>query len=688
MTVSQFGSVANFPFSGADVDPSTIVCAFPDNRTRSTDGLLHDSVSYGTNFSCTATVLSNSLRGLQYTYVNTAVKLSIDCQMINNTGITIDAAKIKNCVNYDILGARDAEGAVNFSCTADTTPSPTLVPVVPSDINLHVNCSADAIARPDSIAVSFRTLLGSVDAATTMAALLCPSTSSSSASSSTSSSSATTSKGLCSRPAATFMQVLGNWSRQSHLDVFEYLNRPPPPQPPDRRQSPPPPPPPNPLAQYWRIEYDTADAYCLNMSLVPRDSRTYLDEPYNTSTQVYYSFDSLSSLYNASFAGGFQNLTAMAATTCAYYGYTPYRIPSLRMSGAGLVGDLGSTILKSPYLTDEIPVSNLIELDLSNNSISGVLPSNTSYFPGFLYPSLIWNLSRNAISGSIANETFFHSALALDLSYNRLSGILPANWTVLETATYIDLSYNNLSGTLPALWALDDQLYTNAATAVINTRRRSNRRSSRSARHLQQSSQKWYAPPVLVRVRGFTHVKLSNNRLSGSLPASWVTLANTVLDLSDNALVGTVPSSTWVNVQGMERFDISGNLGLSGVVTGVGWDTLLNVLRVRGTSIRLDLNSLASYNSTSNNSSSTSNSSSTNNQSNSTTIPTTQSLTEIGSLWATVVRAVQSKSVGFENLLTPKLKLDDLHFFCDLFHAYHDYRQFFVDYGYIIVATN
>lgn len=125
----------------------------------------------------------------------------------------------------------------------------------------------------------------------------------------------------------------------------------------------------------------------------------------------------------------------------------------LSASGAGLRGRLGVDVLQDPLLLgDGMPVSNLVSLDLSNNSISGFLPNGsvlTPYhvngtgpgpFTGIDFPCLFWNLSRNQLAGGLPPRFYLHSALVVDLSYNGLSGPLPDNWTLLETAVVLDLS--------------------------------------------------------------------------------------------------------------------------------------------------------------------------------------------------------------------------------------------------------
>lgn len=154
--------------------------------------------------------------------------------------------------------------------------------------------------------------------------------------------------------------------------------------------------------------------------------------------------------------GGFQAMSPGVAAVCTPYGYRPYRLPHLSLSGLGLRGQLGTDVLSgSSLLGDSVPVSNLISLDLSGNEIWGALPGwvssnasssppGSSAFRGYDFPALVWNLSGNRISGGLPKGFYLHSALVVDLSRNILAGPLPDNWTLLESVVQLDLSGKSL----------------------------------------------------------------------------------------------------------------------------------------------------------------------------------------------------------------------------------------------------
>lgn len=70
--------------------------------------------------------------------------------------------------------------------------------------------------------------------------------------------------------------------------------------------------------------------------------------------------------------GGFQPLDPAIGDSCTLVGeYIPTRIPELILSGMGLNGTLGVDVLASSAAIGDVPVGNLVVLDLSNNNIRG-----------------------------------------------------------------------------------------------------------------------------------------------------------------------------------------------------------------------------------------------------------------------------------------------------------------------------
>ncbi|KAJ0928758.1 putative protein kinase RLK-Pelle-LRR-XII-1 family [Helianthus annuus] len=93
-------------------------------------------------------------------------------------------------------------------------------------------------------------------------------------------------------------------------------------------------------------------------------------------------------------------------------------------------------------------LSFLTELYLGANNLEGTIPSTLSSCKKLLLLSLF----RNNLRGSVPKEIFQLPSLSieLDLSQNGLSGVLPQEIGNLKNLGYLDLSENHLSGELPS----------------------------------------------------------------------------------------------------------------------------------------------------------------------------------------------------------------------------------------------
>lgn len=88
----------------------------------------------------------------------------------------------------------------------------------------------------------------------------------------------------------------------------------------------------------------------------------------------------------------------------------------------------------------------ITSIDLSNNRLSGAIPSTI----GDLQSLVVLNLSSNSFTGlvpsSLGNLTELES---LDLSRNKLNGRIPQELTSLTFLAYLNMSENNLTGPIP-----------------------------------------------------------------------------------------------------------------------------------------------------------------------------------------------------------------------------------------------
>ena len=151
---------------------------------------------------------------------------------------------------------------------------------------------------------------------------------------------------------------------------------------------------------------------------------------------------------------------------------------SLMLSGTGLtdsippqIGNLTNltvmSIVDNPSLTGAIPkelanLVNLTHLNLSNNNLTGDLPSTLGYLTDVetetgMYKLAYLNLSNNQLTGDLYRLRLLGGLTHLDLSHNQLSGDIPTgDWLGvppgiqnITNLTRLDLSHNQFTGDIP-----------------------------------------------------------------------------------------------------------------------------------------------------------------------------------------------------------------------------------------------
>ncbi|KAK0571020.1 hypothetical protein LWI29_009933 [Acer saccharum] len=197
--------------------------------------------------------------------------------------------------------------------------------------------------------------------------------------------------------------------------------------------------------------------------------------------------------------------------------------------------------LSSNFLNGTIPpqlcqMRKLERVFLSNNSLSGEIPSALGDIPhlGLL------DLSKNMLSGSIPDSFANLSQLRRLLLYeNKLSGTIPPSLGKCVNLEILDLSHNKISGIIPAEVAglRSLKLYLNL-----------------SSNHLDGP-----LPLELSKMDMVLAIDLSLNNISGTIPPQ---LANCIalesLNLSDNILEGPLPASIG-QLPYLKEIDVSSN---------------------------------------------------------------------------------------------------------------------------------
>ncbi|XP_074277113.1 putative LRR receptor-like serine/threonine-protein kinase At1g06840 isoform X2 [Silene latifolia] len=105
------------------------------------------------------------------------------------------------------------------------------------------------------------------------------------------------------------------------------------------------------------------------------------------------------------------------------------------------------------FVGAEIPesyqnLSRLVKISLRNCSLGGVLP-DFSQMPSLSYIDLSWN----KLTGSIPANRLSDNITTIDLSHNKLNGSIPGSFSDLPSLQMLSLQNNSLNGSVPAqIW--------------------------------------------------------------------------------------------------------------------------------------------------------------------------------------------------------------------------------------------
>ncbi|XP_074565931.1 LOW QUALITY PROTEIN: uncharacterized protein LOC141822380 [Curcuma longa] len=259
---------------------------------------------------------------------------------------------------------------------------------------------------------------------------------------------------------------------------------------------------------------------------------------------------------------------------------------------------LTNLLLYSNQLIGGIPESltnsrSLEEIDIENNSFSGVLPSKILMQMSSLR---ILHLSYNNFSGDDRNSNLvpFFDAISnlthleelelasnllggelpasigllgvnlseIDLGHNLIQGTIPPNLSKLVNLKWLDLSNNLLHGSIPSELLLLPNLlrvwlFNNSLSGEIPS---PPARSQIGLIDLSRNNLSGPIPSAFGNLTQLRRLKLSENQLNGTIPPSLENTKLELLDLSYNRLTGALPAQVASLSSLLLYFNLSHNL--------------------------------------------------------------------------------------------------------------------------------
>ena len=203
---------------------------------------------------------------------------------------------------------------------------------------------------------------------------------------------------------------------------------------------------------------------------------------------------------------------------------------------------------------DEVQESSLFTLDMSDNFLSGPIPSTFTMFREMQYVLL----SKNELSGdldSVYNATVQRFLRVVDLSDNLFTGSIPELYFLGRLEVFSAIN-NCIRGDLPGSLCNASTLVTLAADGV-GAASKCNDNRDRASLFSTDPAIPNGMPSCVINLPALQTLHLSGNGITGGVPALKTSTALNDLALAHNSLSGTLPLS--YQAYSWSRLDLSYN---------------------------------------------------------------------------------------------------------------------------------
>lgn len=210
--------------------------------------------------------------------------------------------------------------------------------------------------------------------------------------------------------------------------------------------------------------------------------------------------------------------------------------------------------------------SRIIALDLSMRNLGGSLSGKQFS----LFTDLVdLNLSHNSISNQLPSGIFNLTSLrSLDISRNNFSGVFPGGISSLHSLVVLDAFSNSFSGPLPPdISQLDSLRILNFAGSYFSGPIPSSYGSFKSLEfiHLAGNFLTGSIPPEMGNLRTLSHMEIGYNSYEGGIPWQFGNMTKLqYLDIADANISGSIPDNL-SNLTNLESLFLFRNL-LSGKI--------------------------------------------------------------------------------------------------------------------------